>query len=436
MPTLKTVTLGCKVNQYETEFVREGFRRLGYRDAINGEPADLILINSCTVTAESEAKTRKIIRRLAKKNPRAEIIVMGCYATRASDEVAALPGVSEVIEDKRELPDLLVRRGLRDIPRGISTFAGRHRAWVKVQDGCREKCSYCIIPLVRPVLASRPVEDVLEEIRCLTAAGFAEIVLTGIHLGHYGVDFAHSRHGLVDLLRRIVALEGEFRVRLSSIEAAEVTPELLDLMAEHPQRICPHLHLPLQSGSDAILKKVRRHWTVGQFIKRCEEIRARLDLPALTSDVIVGFPGETEADFAATCKAVEKIGFSQIHVFRFSPRPGTEAASLPNRVPQRIHQQWAAELAKLEKRLAEEYLEKLLGRRLQVLVEGCVPGSPNRLLGTADRYVTVELSAQVVGTLRVLIPHTECAGYADLIGRLISVPADAVESGCLHSAGT
>ena len=152
MPILKTVTLGCKVNQYETEYAREGFLRLGYREAINGEPADLILVNSCTVTAESEAKSRKIIRRLAKKYPQAEIIVMGCYATRAPDEAAALPGVSEVIQDKRELPALLARWGLSDIPSGISTFEGRHRAWVKIQDGCREGCSYCIIPLVRPVL--------------------------------------------------------------------------------------------------------------------------------------------------------------------------------------------------------------------------------------------------------------------------------------------
>ena len=268
MPVLKTVTLGCKVNQYETQYAREGFLRLGYREAVNGEAADLILVNSCTVTAESEAKSRKIIRRLAKKNPRAEIIVMGCYAAQALDDAASLPGVGEVIRDKRELPDLLARRGLEDVPSGISGFEGRHRAWVKIQDGCREACSYCIIPLVRPVLASRPADEVLEEIGRLTRAGFAEIVLTGIHLGHYGADeFLPSTfgrgaggegHALADLLRQIVALDGEFRVRLSSIEAAEVTTELLDLMAEHPQRICPHLHIPMQSGSDAILKRMRR----------------------------------------------------------------------------------------------------------------------------------------------------------------------------------
>lgn len=404
MPTLKTVTLGCKVNQYETQYAREGFLRLGYREVVNGEPADLILFNSCTVTAESEAKSRKIIRRLAKKNPRAEIIVMGCYATRRPDEAASFPGVCEVIKDKRDLPDFLARRGLTDVPSGICTFQGRHRAWVKVQDGCREKCSYCIVPLVRPVLASRSVDDVLAEISRLTAAGFAELVLTGIHLGHYGMDFTQCGIDLVGLIHRIIALDREFRLRLSSIEAAEVTPELLDVMAANPQRICPHLHIPMQSGSDRILTKMRRRWPVRRFIDRCLEIRERLDQPALTTDIIVGFPGETEEDFAATRRAVEEIGFSKIHVFRFSPRQGTEAATMPNRVPQRTHQRWAAELTELGKRLTDRYLDDLRGKTLQVLVEGAVSESPCMLLGTADRYVTVELP-----------------GQTDMIGRLVNV---------------
>jgi threonylcarbamoyladenosine tRNA methylthiotransferase MtaB len=425
-PTLKTVTLGCKVNQYETQYAREGFLRLGYHEAISGEGADLILVNTCTVTAESEAKCRKIIRRLAKINPRAEIIVMGCYATRAPGDAASLPGVSEVIRDKRELPDLLARRGLEDVACGISGFEGRHRAWVKIQDGCREGCSYCIIPLVRPVLASRPADEVLDEIGRLTKAGFAEIVLTGIHLGHYGADtpaaktrpvVAALQVNLHDLLRQIVAMDGEFRVRLSSIEATEVTPELLDVMAEHPRRICPHLHIPMQSGSDAILKQMRRRWPVRQFIDRCQSVRARLDEPALTTDVIVGFPGETDEDFAATCRAVEEVGFSKVHVFRFSPRQGTEAASMLNRVPQRIHQHRAAELAVVGTRLASRYLEKLKGKRLQVLIEGVLPDSPGILLGTADRYVPVEVP-----------------GQADIIGRLINVNMGKAVRGRLNSA--
>ena len=422
MPTLKTITLGCKVNQYETQYAREGFLRLGYREAADGDQPDLILVNSCTVTAESEAKTRKIIRRLAKQNPRSEIVVMGCYAARAPDEAASLPGVSEVVTDKRKLPDFFARRGLQAIPRGISGFEGRHRAWVKIQDGCRQRCSYCIVPRVRPVLASRPADDVLEEIRRLADAGFAEIVLTGIHLGHYGIETAEMeprpmgarppvaalcRNSLVDLLGQIVAMSGEFRVRLSSIEAAEVTPQLLDLLAAYPRRICPHLHLPMQSGSDAILKKMRRRWPARRFIDRCLEIRDRLDQPALTTDVIVGFPGETEEDFAATCQAAREVGFSKIHVFRFSPRQGTEAADMPNRVPQRIHQRRAADLAKLAARLTGQYLRELCGKRLQVLAEGVLPESQGILAGTADRYVTVEFP-----------------GRAELVGRLVEVRID------------
>jgi threonylcarbamoyladenosine tRNA methylthiotransferase MtaB len=224
----------------------------------------------------------------------------------------------------------------------------------------------------------------------------------------------HESLNLSDLLRQIVAMDGEFRIRLSSIEAREVTPELLDVMAEYPRKICPHLHIPMQSGSDVILRKMRRHWSSGRFMERCLEIRERLGQPALTTDVIVGFPGETEADFAATCQAAEKIGFSKIHVFRFSPRQGTDAATMPNRVPQRIHRRWAEELTELENTLMGRYLESLLGKLLQVLVEGMLPDSPGIIQGTADRYMTVRFP-----------------GQSDMIGRLISVDVDKMDSGRL-----
>lgn len=395
MPTLKIVTLGCKVNQYESQYAREGFIKLGYREVLDGqnELIDLILVNTCTVTAESEAKSRKIIRRLAKKHPRAEIVVLGCYAARAAEEAAQLPNVTEVVGDKRELPELLKRRGLGETHGGISSFEGRHRAWVKVQDGCNQHCSYCIVPLVRPHLSSRPVEEVLEEIGRLSENRFAEIVLTGIHLGHYGFERPEPRVDLAGLVEKIVALPGEFRLRFSSIEAAEVTPELLKLIAEWPNRICPHLHVPLQSGSDAILEKMKRRLSVGRFLERCHEIRSRFDRPALTTDAIVGFPGETEEDFVETCQTVQRAGFSKVHVFRFSPRQGTPAAELPNRVPQRIHQHWAARLNHLSDQLRAKYLESLVGQTVQVLIEG-VNSETGRIEGTADRYVTVELEGE------------------------------------------
>ncbi len=417
MPTLRIITLGCKVNQYETEYLRQGFLRLGYRQATDDRAADLCIVNTCTVTAEADLKSRKAIRRMARKNAGAEIIVMGCYATRAEAELAGLPGVVEVITDKRLLPDLLARRGLIDIPEGISSFGRRHRAYVKVQDGCRMDCAYCIIPKVRPVLASRPPRQVLDEVGRLVDNSHREIVLTGIHLGHYGVDLAAhdanaERSDLTGLVRRIVSLDGDFRLRLSSLEAVEVTPALIDLMADQPERICPHLHLSMQSGSDAVLKRMRRRWMSGQFIERCLSIREKLDNPALTTDVIVGFPGETEADFEATCRAVTEVGFSKVHVFRFSPREGTAAAEMEDEVPMSEKQRRGAELDRLGRQLRQRFLEGLAGQELQVLVESTAVERLGVLLGTSARYAPVE-----------------SIGTEDQIGGLVTVMAGEVVGG-------
>ena len=391
--SIKIITLGCKVNQYESQFVREGFLRMGYEEVPDGETPDLIVVNTCTVTADSEAKGRKLIRRLAHKNPSAEIVVMGCYAARNPKEAASLPGVVEVVTDKRNLPDFLARRGLPVLFDGISTFEDRHRAWVKVQDGCRQRCSYCIIPQVRPHLFSRPIHEVLEEIKRLTDAGFAEIVLTGIHLGQYGRENA-NQPDLTALIREIIALPGEFRVRLSSIEAAEVTPELIRLTAERPDRLCPHFHLPLQSGADTILRAMRRPYVTSEFLERCERIRTSLDQPALTTDIIVGFPGETEDDFNKTCALARRIGFAKIHVFRFSPREGTPAALLPRKVPQRTHQEWASELNRVGVELRHQYLKTLRGRMANVLIEGNGKDE-GTIYGTSERYIQVELEGPV-----------------------------------------
>ncbi len=397
---LKTVTLGCKVNQYETELLREGLARLGYREPDEGEAADLCVVNTCTVTAEGDRKSRKTIRRLAKENPDAQIIVMGCYATRSPDEAAALPGVVEVVTDKRELPQLLRRLGLVDPPDGISTFGHRHRAYVKIQDGCRMDCSYCIVPMARPVLVSRRPQEILDEIVRLVENQYREIILTGIHLGHYGVDLDGTSPDLAGLVREIVGLDGEFRVRISSIEAAEATPELLDVMARHPQRVCPHLHLSMQSGSDVVLRRMRRRYTAGEFIDRCRRVVESLDNPALTTDIIVGFPGETEAEFEETCRVVEAIGFSKIHIFRFSPREGTPAATMPDQVPGNIQRERSERLAEIARPLREAFFQSLVGRRLQVLIESKSKTSANAgnllqggLLGTSARYALVELPA-------------------------------------------
>jgi len=397
---LKTVTLGCKVNQYETEYVREGLLGVGYRDGEQHEAADLCLVNTCTVTNEGDAKSRQVIRRLARDNPHARIIVMGCYATRAPGEVAALPNVAEVVTDKRELPDLLGRFGVVDIPTGISSFGNRHRAYVKVQDGCLLRCSYCIIPQVRPALYSRPMPHILDEVRRLVDNGYREIVLTGVHLGHYGVDWnAGCRKSdwvrLAGLLQQLVRIPGDFRVRLSSIEATEVTRELIAVLAEHPERLCPHLHICLQSGSDRILRRMKRRWGVKRFVDRCRLVAEALDQPAFTTDVIVGFPGEKDEDFEATCQVVREVGFSKVHIFPFSPRRGTPAAEMPEAVSQRVKAERNQHLAGLAAELRAAYFRGLIGRRLRVLVETDSERGEPWMLGTVCRYAPTEVRGSV-----------------------------------------
>jgi threonylcarbamoyladenosine tRNA methylthiotransferase MtaB len=398
MPTLRTATLGCKVNQYETQFVREGLQAIGYREAVEDESADLCIVNTCTVTAEGDAKSRQVIRRLARRNPGTRIVVMGCYATRAADEVAALPSVVEVVTDKRELPDLLGRFGVVDVPTGIEGLDGRQRAYVKVQDGCLLNCTFCIIPKVRPTLASRPPEQIVAEIGRLLARGYREIVLTGIHLGHYGIEWNRGRPKsqwvrLSHLLDRIVQLSGEFRIRLSSIEATEVTRELIRVMADHPRRICPHLHISMQSGSDSVLRRMRRRWGAKRFVDRCRLVCESLEQPALTTDIIVGFPGETEEEFSDTCRVSEEVGFSKIHVFPFSPRRTTPAALMVDQVPPQIKSPRVARLTSLAEQLRDDYYRRLRGRVLQVLVEPRAARRPGFLLGTSCRYAPVEVLA-------------------------------------------
>lgn len=398
LAVLKTFTLGCKVNQYETEFVRQSLLGAGYRDGESVEPADLCIVNTCTVTAEGDAKSRQLIRRLARENPQARIVVMGCYATRAPDEVARLDGVSEIVADKRELPDWLTRAGVADVPSGISTFFGRQRAFVKVQDGCILNCSFCIIPQVRPGLASRPLDHIVEEAGRLVENGYHEIVLTGIHLGHYGVDFNRGRPRsqwvrLSHLLRRLAELPGEFRVRLSSIEATEVTRELIAVMADHPRRICPHLHLALQSGSDAVLRRMRRRWGRQRYLDRCRLVQRSLDLPAITTDVIVGFPGETEEDFGQTINLAEELELAKMHVFSYSPRRGTDAASYADQVPAAVKRARYDRLAVLDRQLQRRFRQRLVGRPLQVLVETPVADRPGWMAGTTCRHAPLELPA-------------------------------------------
>jgi threonylcarbamoyladenosine tRNA methylthiotransferase MtaB len=393
----RLVTLGCKVNQYETQYVKEALEANGYREARPDEAADLCLVNTCTVTGEADAKGRQLIRRLAQTNPGAAVVVMGCFATRAPDVVARLPGVTKVITDKERLPEELAEFGVEQWPQGISRFDGHQRAFVKVQDGCLLNCTYCIIPHVRPTLRSRPPEEIVAEVENLVTQGCQEIVLTGIHLGHYGIDLSRGRPKsdwcrLWHLLDRLAVLPGEFRIRLSSLEAAEVRDDLVSVLGRH-ERICPHLHLCLQSGSDRILARMKRRYRDAGFLERCRRLRSALDRPAFTTDVILGFPGETEADFQATCRVLREVGFCKVHIFSFSPRGGTPAAAFTDTVPPPVVAERRERLLELERELSHTYASQLLGRRLDVLAEGADPVRPGYVRGTSCRYVPVAFAA-------------------------------------------
>jgi threonylcarbamoyladenosine tRNA methylthiotransferase MtaB len=406
--TVRLQTLGCKVNQYETQYVKELLEANGYIEAADGRPADLCVVNTCTVTAEGDAKSRQTVRRLHKDNPQAAIVVMGCYAVREPEVVRRLPGVSRVIADKQRIAEELEPFGVTVPISGIARFDNHQRAFVKVQDGCLLNCSFCIIPSVRPVVRSRPLCEVTEEVSRLVAAGYPEVVLTGIHLGHYGIDLSRGRPKsewtrLWHLVDALGGLPGYFRIRLSSLEAAEARDDLIRAMAGNP-RVCPHLHLCLQSGSDRVLAAMKRRYCRRGFLERVGRIRAALDRPALTTDVIVGFPGETEADFAETLDVVREAGFCKVHVFSFSARAGTPAATMGERVPPTVIAARCERLRELEHTLAEEYCRGLIGRTLDVLVEGGDPDRPGFVRGTSCRFAPVSFRGHVPAMLRRRVP--------------------------------
>jgi len=406
LKTCRLVTLGCKVNQYETQLVLETLERNGYREAVEDEPADLCVVNTCTVTNNGDSRSRQVIRQLARQNPGTRTLVMGCYATRDPEAVRSLPSVFEVITDKRELPDLLARHGLYDMPAGISRFEGRKRAYVKVQDGCILKCTYCIIPQVRPGLRSRDPDLIEDEVRRLIDNGHHEIVLTGIHVGHFGVDTTRGRSGrprfrLPHLIRQLDRIPGPWRMRLSSIEAAEVDEDLI-AAARDCEHLCPQFHPALQSGSNGVLRRMRRRYTSQQFLATVDRMRRELDHPALTTDVIVGFPGETDDEFQETLDTCAAAGFMKIHLFPYSPRRGTPAATLPDQVPGVIREERMRRLEILERELARRYYETLVGTRVEVLVEGVVENQAGWVHGTDRRYVPVVLPGSSADLNRIV----------------------------------
>ncbi len=407
-PTCRLITLGCKVNQYETQLVKEALVQNGYREANEEEAADLCVVNTCTVTSEGDYKSRKIIRALSRKNPGTRTIVMGCYATRDPQAVAKLPSVFEVVTDKRELPDILYRQGVHDMPAGISYFEGRKRAYVKVQDGCILKCTYCIIPQVRPGLRSRSPEDIEEEVRRLVDNGYKEIVIAGIHVGHYGVDTTRKKSGkepfrLWHLFRQLDKIPGDWRMRLSSIEANEIDADFISAAADC-EHLCPQFHPALQSGSDSVLMRMRRRYRVERFLEKLDHIREVIPAVAFSTDMIVGFPGETDAEFAETLETCRRAKFMKMHIFPFSPRKSTPAAGFSEQVTPEVRKNRCQELAVLERSLALEYYKTHLGNELEVMIERECDQTPGWVSGTDRYYIPV----QVPGTASDLGQYVQC----------------------------
>ena len=384
MRSVRLVTFGCKANQYDTQLLREALVRRGLAE--HERDADLVVVNTCTVTAEAGRKARQLVRRLHREEPRTKIAVTGCLAESEPEVLRELPGVEWVLGngDAKRPAHFLRAIGLAaegddpeelGVPAGITAFAGHTRAFVKIQDGCDHRCAFCIIPSTRGPSRSRDADELEREVEGLVRSGFVEVVLCGIHIGHWGRERGAA---LADLLERLVALEPrdeqgrplEFRLRLSSIEATEVCDRTVDLMASRPERLAPHLHMPLQAGDDGVLERMNRWYDRRTYLEACDRIRSRLDRPAFTADVLVGFPGETDEAFERTLDAVRESGFARLHVFPFSPRPGTAAWDMDGRVPPPVVRERRARLSEVAAEVGDAYRRGLAGVRERVVLEG------------------------------------------------------------------
>jgi len=369
-------TLGCKANQYDSQLLRENLLRRGLVECRGDADADVCIINTCTVTAHSDAKSRKAIRALQRKNPSARVVVTGCYAHTNPDEVRGIPGVDAVFDNpsKEVLDDRIcalfnVGQTFVEPPSSrITFFSGHTRAFVKIQDGCDKRCSYCIVRVARGRSRSRPIAKILREIEGLVANGYREVVLTGIHIGSFGADRRGRGNGLPELIESLRGVEGLIRVRLSSIDPNEINDRLIEAIRGSRQ-VCRHLHVPLQSGSDAILRKMNRQYTRDGYLRTLALLREELPGISVTTDVMLGFPGETDEDFRQSREIVSEADFGKVHIFPFSSRPGTPAERLAGRVSPRVIRERIAHLSEDANAAALRIRRRLSGEILEVLVE-------------------------------------------------------------------
>jgi threonylcarbamoyladenosine tRNA methylthiotransferase MtaB len=393
-------TTGCRLNQSEIETLARQFRQAGHTVVHSAEEADLCVVNTCAVTREATRSSRNMIRRLNRSNSEAEIVATGCYAHLSPDLVEALPGVTQVVDNiqKERLVPLMLdldeetfdREPLdREFPAGV---LGRTRAFVKVQDGCNNRCTFCVTTIARGPGRSRPLEQVLREIQALAAAGYQEAVLTGVHLGSYGHERG-ERDGLARLVRAILSATDIPRLRLSSLEPWDLSADFFSLWED--KRLCRHLHLPLQSGCDATLKRMARRTSQASFRALVEVARQHIPDLGISTDVIVGFPGETDDEFAISYDFIRAMAFMKLHVFRYSARAGTAAARMAGQVPDKIKKARSARLLALSDEGAQRFAASFVGRELNVLWEQITGSSEEGFhnSGLTDNYIRVDMVA-------------------------------------------
>jgi threonylcarbamoyladenosine tRNA methylthiotransferase MtaB len=444
LSTVAFHTLGCKVNHYETEAIWQLFKEQGYERNEFEQQADVYVINTCTVTNTGDKKSRQVIRRAIRQNPDAVICVTGCYAQTSPAEIMAIPGVDIVVgtQDRHKMLGLIEQyreerqpiNAVRNIMKNrvyeeldVPAFTDRTRASLKIQEGCNNFCTFCIIPWARGLMRSRDPQEVIRQAQQLVDAGYLEIVLTGIHTGGYGQDF--KDYNLAQLLRDLeTQVKGLKRLRISSIEASQLTDEVIDVL-QNSEIVVNHLHIPIQSGSDTVLKRMRRKYTMDFFSERLRKLEKALPDLAVTSDVIVGFPGETEEEFMETYNFIRDHKFSELHVFPFSKRTGTPAARMEDQVDEEIKNERVHRLIALNDQLAKEYASRFEGEVLEVIPEERFKESANENLyvGYTSNYLKVvfEANEDMVGKL-VKVKITK-AGYPYNEGQFVRV-LDAVEA--------
>lgn len=425
--TVAALTLGCKVNQYETDGMLELLEKAGAKQVPSTEKADIYIINTCSVTNMADKKSRQMIHRARRANPEAVVVACGCYVQAQAEQLKEDKSIDIIVSNNKKkdiayiisdyihkkVPDSFVDISFEKEYEKINiSKANSHtRAYVKIQDGCNQFCSYCIIPYVRGRIRSRDEQDILSEIEELALSGVKEVVLTGIHISSYGKD---KENGIClgELIDDISKIESIKRIRLGSLEPGIITDDFVKRISKN-KKVCPHFHLSLQSGCNTVLKRMNRKYTCEEYFEKCEMLRNAYDRPAITTDVIVGFPGETEEEFAETVHYLTKLNLYEMHIFKYSPREGTVAASMPNQISPDVKNRRSDVLLKLSEKNKAEYEKSFEGEELEVLIEEILKKKDNKiyLRGHTERYMDVCVLSEKLESPESLVNRVICTKY-------------------------